>query len=723
MTTIQSDQDIRNRLMVARLPAMPQILLKLLELCQSDGAGMAEMAKLIANDAGMTVKLLNVANSAAYNRGGQKAGLLQALSVMGADMIKTLVIGESVLQAFNGFAGSANTDLRRFWKHALSTAVMAREIARALDYAQSEEAYLAGLLHDVGRLALLAAAPEDYALNFQADDNDELCIAETRTLQMTHLESGAWVVERWNLDSFMADAILYHHEPVARVDGAHALIRIVHLAHQLANHDMAQPLAADAGALCKLSNEELLTICQGAAVQVQKAASYLGIDLSGVENAPPIQAVVPLPKVDVAQQRLSDEVRNMTLATELGQSFARQKDEAQVLKLVRQNAQVQFNLEEPAVFLLGANSQTLSGASVAERHQRLADFSVPLSAAGAMAEAVIQKKLAFVGRKTGLLSLAEEQLLRIFNTDFLLCLPMVAGGQCLGLLLGGVPAWQLPELQRRERFLLAFAAQAATALQAIGRGSSAGAEAEVDQRISAVREEQRESARRVVHEVNNPLAIIKNYLEVLDDKLARQEPVQGEIGVLHEEIDRIGNIMGEFVEAAPALQQGTAEINQTVGKLVKLVRESKFLPATVELVVRLAPQSCEIEGSADTLKQILLNLVKNAVEVMPKGGRIEIVNSGQVQRKGRYFYALCVNDNGPGIPNEHRSKLFTPVKSSKPGSNRGIGLSIVHGLVKKLGGTIDCVSTTTNGTMFEICLPVPGAPAVPVSSASLQDFA
>jgi len=88
-------------------------------------------------------------------------------------------------------------------------------------------------------------------------------------------------------------------------------------------------------------------------VQVQKAASYLGIDLSGVENAPPIQAVVPLPKVDVAQQRLSDEVRNMTLATELGQSFGRQKDEAQLLKLVRQNAQVQFNLEEPAVFVLG----------------------------------------------------------------------------------------------------------------------------------------------------------------------------------------------------------------------------------------------------------------------------------------------------------------------------------------------------------------------------------
>ena len=228
----------------------------------------------------------------------------------------------------------------------------------------------------------------------------------------------------------------------------------------------------------------------------------------------------------------------------------------------------------------------------------------------------------------------------------------------------------------------------------------------------------------MVHEVNNPLAIIKNYLAVLDDKLARQEPVQGELGVLHEEIDRIGYIMGEFVGAAPAPQRGTAEINQTISKLELLLRESKFLPPSVELVVQLPAQPCPIDGSADTLKQILLNLVKNSVEAMPKAGRIEIVNNGQVQRNGRFFYALCVSDDGPGIPAEHRSKLFSPVQSAKPGPNRGIGLSIVQGLVHKLGGSIACVSTTTMGTMFEVCLPVPAAmQAPPALSASVQDLA
>lgn len=125
-----NNQDIRNRLLVARLPSMPQILLKLIELCQADEAGMAELAKLIANDAGMTAKVLSVANSAAYHRGGNKVGLLQALGVLGSDMIKTLVISESVFQTFSGFPHSGSTDLRSFWKHSLTTAVIAREIAK-----------------------------------------------------------------------------------------------------------------------------------------------------------------------------------------------------------------------------------------------------------------------------------------------------------------------------------------------------------------------------------------------------------------------------------------------------------------------------------------------------------------------------------------------------------------------------------------------------------------
>ena len=180
--------------MLARLPAMPQILIKLIEMLQADDAGIPELAALIAKDAGMTGKILAVANSSAYHRASRAPGLEQSLVSLGTDMIKTLVISESVFQTFNSFPHSGSADLRAFWKHALGAAVVARDIARATAYPHVEEAYLAGLLHNVGRLALLAAAPREYSGNFMARDDADLCAVEQRTLQITHTEAGAWLI-------------------------------------------------------------------------------------------------------------------------------------------------------------------------------------------------------------------------------------------------------------------------------------------------------------------------------------------------------------------------------------------------------------------------------------------------------------------------------------------------------------------------------------------------
>ncbi len=144
----------------------------------------------------MTGKLLAVANSSAYQRHHRNVNLEQSLVALGTDMIKTLVISDSVFQTFNNFPHSGSTDLRAFWKNSLSTAVIAKDIARAVEYPHLEEAYLAGLLHNVGRLALLATAPKEYAFNFSARDDEDLCAVEQRTLQITHAEAGAWLIER-----------------------------------------------------------------------------------------------------------------------------------------------------------------------------------------------------------------------------------------------------------------------------------------------------------------------------------------------------------------------------------------------------------------------------------------------------------------------------------------------------------------------------------------------
>jgi signal transduction histidine kinase/HD-like signal output (HDOD) protein len=720
LDSIQSDQDIRNRLLIARLPAMPQILIKLLAHLQADDLGMAELAALVATDAGMTGKIMAVSSSSAYHRGGRQVSLEQSMMALGTDMIKLLVIGDSVFQTFSSFPNSGATDLRGFWKNSLATAVLAREIARRIAYVQPEEAYLAGLLHNVGRLALLATAPKEYAYNFLARDDEDLCAVEQRTLQITHTEAGAWLIERWQLDSFLADSVLYHHEPSARLEASHPLIRILRAAHVLSSHADDLSLVIEACKLCGLDPDDAEEMLAGATRQVEKSAIHLGIDLTGADEVPAPPAYAPPPPVDPVQQRLNEEVRNLVLVSEIGQVFSRQQQdgtmrgggEGGLLESMTRSARILFDFENALVLLENPTGHALVGAASGGQ-QRIAEFALPLARGGAVAQAALERKLAFV-RRDRPLGLPEEQLLRILGNEAMVCVPLVSGARCLGVLIGGVAGWQLPACQKRERFLQSFGAQAAMALEkAIAERSQA------HRQLAHVAEEYREASRRVVHEVNNPLSIIKNYLSVLDSKLERQEPLTSELSVLHDEIDRVGQLINSLTEIQPAAQASRdgslgADVAKVVEEVLRLFRSTGFVPPRVEIVVDMAGQDNRIEGDPDMLKQILVNLVKNAVEALGSGGgRIAIANRGHVNRERRLYLELVVSDTGPGLSRDVLANLFAAVKSTKEGTHRGLGLSIVHGLVKKLNGHIACRSGST-GTSFEILLPAHagvGAPA------------
>ena len=718
LETIQTDQDIRNRLLIARLPAMPQILVKLLAHLQADDLGMAELASLVSQDAGMSGKILAVAYSSAFHRAGRQANLEQSMVSLGTDMIKTLVISDSVFQTFNSFPNSGATDLRAFWKNSLTAAVLARELARRIEYGHPEEAYLAGLLHNVGRLALLATAPKEYGFNFTARDDEDLCAVEQRTLQITHAEAGAWLIERWQLDSFLADSVLYHHEPSERLEAAHPLIRIVRVAHVLSSHPHDDTLVDEARALVGLRPDETEALLSAAARQVEKSAIHLGIDLAGADDMPALPAYAPAPPVDPVQQRLNEEVRNLVLVSEIGQVFGRQQGnggEGGLLESMTRSARILFNFENAVVLLENPTGQALVGAPTTNQ-QRIAEFTVPLAKGGAVAKAALERRLAFVRRDGRPLGMQEEQLLRILGAESLVCVPLVAGSRCLGVLIGGIQSWQVPACQKRERFLQSFGSQAATALE-----NAMSERGHARRQLAHMAEEYREASRRVVHEVNNPLSIIKNYLSVLDSKLERQEPVSGELSILNEEIDRVSQLVSSLTEVQPSMHAPdtaaapSADVAKVVDDVLRLFRTTNFVPANVEIVVSMQDGAGRIEGDPDILKQILVNLVKNAIEALSaSGGRIEIANRGHVNRERRLYLELVVSDTGPGLSREVLANLFSAVKSTKEGAHHGLGLSIVHSLVKKLNGHIACRSGTT-GTSFEILLPAhagAGAPAV-----------
>jgi nitrogen-specific signal transduction histidine kinase len=583
-----------------------------------------------------------------------------------------------------------------------------------MEYPHVEEAYLAGLLHNVGRLALLATAPKEYAFNFTARDDEDLCAVEQRTLQITHSEAGAWLIERWHLDSFLADSVLYHHEPSSRLESAHPLIRIVRLAHLMATHELGDAAIDEAAGLCALDGDDIERIMTSAARQVDKSASHLGIDLAGADDIPTPPAYAP-PVVDPVQQRLSEEVRNLVLVSEVGQSFARQQGETSLLESMTRSARILFDFDNVVILLENPTGHALVGMPTGDQ-QRIGEFLVPLNQPSLVASAALERRAAFLGRAGGNLGMPEEQLLRMLGTDSMVCLPLVVGARCLGMMVGGVFGWQLASCKKRERFMQAFGSQAASALE-----TALSERGQASRQLAHVAEEYREASRRVVHEVNNPLSIIKNYLSVLDGKLAKREPVVGEMSILNEEIDRVGQLISGLADLQPSDGGGATDVARVVDDVLRLFRATDFVPATVKIVANMHGEASEIDGDADILKQILVNLIKNAVEALTDGGTIEIINRGHVNRERKLYLELAVSDNGPGLSAEVLANLFSAVRSTKEGAHHGLGLSIVHGLVKKLGGMISCRSGRT-GTTFEILLPArSGASAITGVQARVMD--
>ncbi len=691
----QNTIDIRARLVAARLPSLQETLLKLMQQCQSDVVGLVEMLRLVEQDAGMAARILGLANSSAYNRGGPTATLEKAMQSIGTEMIKIIVINESVSQVFDKMSRSLGADLSGFWAHALQAGVAARMIAQQTGYSNVEEAYLSGLLHDVGRLALLSLMPREYVHHFHGNDDDDLCAVEERTLQTTHAEVGSWLVNLWKLDSFIADAVLYHHEPAARLHNAHPLTCITHLAHAIAGNVVDGDLEKSA-ALCALNPDDLQKIRSASWEQTVKSARDLNISL----GAKVTLSGQPSGAADPVQEQLMQQVNGMMLTSTLERAFNRQSEQSELLELVTRSARTLFHFDSCVLLLMNDRSDALVGSRSGEHRQRLADFSLPLNMEGStVALAARSGKVAFTPAQNPATIVMEEQFLRLLDTDHLACLPLVVEGVCLGMVIGGFKSWQLDDLKKRLSFLSAFSGQAALSLKAMQT-----ARERQEQHGVALAREYREASRKVAHEVNNPLSIIKNYLGILDRKLLNMQAVSGEVGILNEEIDRVAKIINDFAEINLIDPGGKTDLGDVIEDIVRLFRQTEFISPLLQIEYRGMDYRCRVEGSADMLKQIFVNLIKNAAEAMTGAGMIEIGSDGEVSRDGILYVSVWVSDNGPGLAPEIMRTLFAPGHSTKGKGHSGLGLNIVHGLVQKMRGRIACQSST-GGTRFDILLP------------------
>lgn len=696
----------------SKVPALPQALLRLLQLAADDRTSMRELATIVEQDPGLCARMLSAANSPGLHYGTPLVSVTHCLTALGTRMVRSIATCLSLQAMFDRRYDAIRADLTQFWRHSIHTAEASRELAAACGYPRPEEAYLAGLLHDIGELVLLSALGGTYAQVLSAaSDESVLSQLERERLGVHHGEVGAWLVDRWSFDLPIGDAILFHHASTDEIATAWTLPQIVWLAHDLCGAE--KPAAGTRALAARLFGEAVAAalpqIAAGARERTEAIAEALGVD---AEPTPPRGRVVGLPKVAVnpvpagetdAEGEIEAAVREMALMQPLQRDLFGVESDAELLRSLRESARILFDLAHIAFFLRGPDDERLSAARFGEqpalfRHASIrTDATHCLVAAAAASRRILSTFDADYPQPPALI---DVQFARVFDTEGLLCVPMSGRSGAIGVMVFGLSAGQHSRLQRRLPWVENFGRIAALSLEAWHDAIRFRRQAE--ENASAHFERQ---ARRVVHEAGNPLGIIRSYLKILDGKLPEDAAIREELGVLREEIDRVSAIVRRLSEI-PRGAPGAAglDVATLVHDLLAFYDETLFRSRGITAVLSVGEGIEAVSCDRDSLKQILVNLWKNASEAMPGGGRVEVAVDGGIVHNGRRHVGITVADNGPGLPPQALAKLAEG-DAAAPAGERGIGLSIVAALARQAGATLSCRSRPQAGTTFTLLLP------------------
>ena len=192
--------------------SLPQSLLEIIQAVENEDWSAKSIAEVITRDPGLTARVLRMANSTYYRRGADIATVNRAVVVLGASMVKCLALSATIFNPPSELKDKFDYDIRSLYTHYLSTAIAARQISEATGLAKPEEAFTAGLLHDLGMIYILKVAPMEYAqILKQYESGTGLVKLERETFDTDHAEIGYLISRRWKLPAALQNAIGNHH--------------------------------------------------------------------------------------------------------------------------------------------------------------------------------------------------------------------------------------------------------------------------------------------------------------------------------------------------------------------------------------------------------------------------------------------------------------------------------------------------------------------------------
>src|SRR5512135_721504 len=270
-------QTIQRRMAhVQELSTIPATIKKILEVLDNPQLSLNEIASVVSKDQVLAAHLLKTANSAYFGFGGRVRSIVQALLLLGLRVAKALLLGAFVFRFARGMEG--------LWAHSVGTAILAGMIGHRQALEDERHLFVAGLLHDIGKVFLTLKFPEEFrgALALAHTKGTLIVHAEEDVFQMNHAEVAGWVLERWHLPGRLIEPIRYHHEPALAVKQP-TETAVIHLSDILtrargfgsAGDPLVPLIDKSAWARLDLSTEELLAILSESDQVLREAEGFL----------------------------------------------------------------------------------------------------------------------------------------------------------------------------------------------------------------------------------------------------------------------------------------------------------------------------------------------------------------------------------------------------------------------------------------------------------------
>jgi signal transduction histidine kinase/HD-like signal output (HDOD) protein/CheY-like chemotaxis protein len=719
--------------------------MQVLELTMQDEIDIDKLSRLIETDPALTAKILNLVNRASRNIARHITTVHQAISMLGLTTLRCSLLGVITQEYITGGDQATRRMQKEIWTHSLVCGIAAHLIAEKTYPELRHEAFVAGIVHDIGKILIMLALPEQ-SRTIQAEldrHQSDLITLELNTLNCSHTQAGKWLAQKWSLPQGLTDVIFYHHQPahsLPLLQTKTVLLHIVMLADLMA-HDFFLDRSHGPSEVNELQQLlKHLDLEEKDLDALQKKISPQYVERAEMFDLESDLNNLYIPVVQKANQKLS------SISLELEHNKKKLYNSSQYQKLINDTAlnisngktyEDIFNgvgetfkssplFQAGVIYILDLDNRLLEGRIwlYPDKNKRLLCF---LDKEGQ--PIWDQQTSHFPKGLKGILSTYAQRMHKRdkdvnghgevhYKSPFYL-FPLysypgtIKGEFCL------IPANEGKNLNEEESLHIQQTVKLVTASLekllahdsleqrneelslALWKNQQINNKLLQTERLAAVGQLSAGAA----HEINNPLAIINARAQLMQLKEKDDKKLE-HLKQITEQIDRISSILTNLMDFArpspPDL--GMVNIPELLQKVIQLTQIA-LDKCHIEVKTTFDPKTPSVKADSNQLEQVFLNLIINAQHSMEdRGGQLSI--QARPDREHTYV-VIKIIDQGDGIPQKDLAKIFDPFYSTKePGKGTGLGLSTSLSIIENHFGKLDIHSKEGSGTLVTIRLPV-----------------